>query len=237
MFSDIAGGHAICPEVHYLVPEFGSLAAGDWINRIPRAPADLGPGFYNPIECPGVAYAQVQSPPGNVITLRTAKLQHRDTSRLTVPFLTPWHGHTRPLSIPSRTMTTYGWRCCPNASTSAPTSTIHYCRPKQGPTDHTRWRNALINVFETTCTRDPSVSLIHPMRAKQEADTYRQVSLDGLRLLTGRSHGWDSKACSMDQCSARAAQIIQEHHKPAGVHFGEHTRHPREIAYLAVSNG
>ena len=85
MFWEIAGAHRICPEVHYPVPEFATLAGGDWVHRIPRALAALGVGLYNPIACPRTAHVQLQSPPGNIVRLRTAKLQHRDTYRLAVP--------------------------------------------------------------------------------------------------------------------------------------------------------
>ena len=84
------------PEVHYPVREFATLAGGDWVHRIPRALAALGVGLYNPITCPRAADVQLQSPPGNIVTLRTAKLRHRDTCRLTVPHRTPWHGHHGP---------------------------------------------------------------------------------------------------------------------------------------------
>ena len=102
MFLEIASAHGICPVVHYPVPEFTSLVGGDWINRIPRALAALVVGPYNPIECLRAAHMQQQTPRSNVITLRTAKSQHRDTCRLTVPYATPWHGHHRPYN-PSRT--------------------------------------------------------------------------------------------------------------------------------------
>ena len=42
MFWEIGGAHEICPEVHYPVPEFATLAAGDWVNCVPRALAALG---------------------------------------------------------------------------------------------------------------------------------------------------------------------------------------------------
>ena len=70
MFWEIAGAHGICPEVHYPVPEFATLAGGDWVQRIPRALAALGVGLYNPIECPRAAHVQLQSPPGKIVTLR-----------------------------------------------------------------------------------------------------------------------------------------------------------------------
>ena len=96
MFWEIAGAHGICPEVHYPVPEFATLAGGDWVHHIPRALAALGVGLYNPIACPRAAHVQLQSPPGNIVTLRTARLRHRDTCCLTVPHTTPWHGHHGP---------------------------------------------------------------------------------------------------------------------------------------------
>ena len=88
MFWEIGGAHGICPEVHYLVPEFAALAGGDWVNCIPRALVTFGVGLYNPIECPRAAHVQLQSLPGNVVTLRTARLRHRDTCRLKVPHTT-----------------------------------------------------------------------------------------------------------------------------------------------------
>ena len=56
----------------------------------------LGVGLYNPIACPRAAQVQLQSPPGNIFTLRTAKLRHRHTRRLTVQHTTPWHEHHGP---------------------------------------------------------------------------------------------------------------------------------------------
>ena len=88
MFWEVAGAHDICPEVYYPVPGFSTLAGGDWVHRRPRAMAALGVGLYNPIACPRAAHIQVQPPPGNSVTLRTAKLRHRDTCRLTVPHKT-----------------------------------------------------------------------------------------------------------------------------------------------------
>ena len=96
MFSEMAGAHGIYPEVHYPVPEFATLAGGDLVHRIPWALAALGVGLYNPIECSTAAQVQLQSPPGIIVTLRTARLGHRDTCRLTVPHTTPWHGHHGP---------------------------------------------------------------------------------------------------------------------------------------------
>ena len=86
MFWEIAGAHGICPKVHYPVPEFACLAWGDLINGITRALAALAVGLYDPIECPGAANIQLQCAPSNFITLRAARLRHRDTCRLTVPY-------------------------------------------------------------------------------------------------------------------------------------------------------
>ena len=74
MFLEIAGAHGICPDVNSPVPEFALLAGGDWIHRIPRALAALGVGLYNPIPCPSAAHDQLQYPPSNTVTLRTARL-------------------------------------------------------------------------------------------------------------------------------------------------------------------
>ena len=118
MVWEIAGAHGICPKVHYPIPELTTLARGDWVNAIPRALAVLKVGLYNPIECPRAAHVQLQSPQGNVGMLRTAKPRHRDTCRLTVPHMTPSHGHHGP-HHPFPTTTTRGRRRYGGASTSA----------------------------------------------------------------------------------------------------------------------
>ena len=132
MFWEIAGAHGICPEVHYPVPEFATLAGGDWVHRIPRALAALGVGLYNPIACLRAAHIQLQSPPDNIVTLRTAKLQHHDTCRLTVPHTTPWHGHHGP-HHPSPTTTPRSQQRCGNASISAPMNTSTTAAASRSP--------------------------------------------------------------------------------------------------------
>ena len=154
MFWEIAGTHNICPEVHWRVPEFATLAGGDWVHRIPRALAALGVGLYNPIACPRAAHVQLQSPPGSIVTLRTAKLQLRDTCRLMVPHTTPWHGH-HARTTPSPTTTAV--RECLNQCAD---EHLHYCRRKQEPTDHPGWHDALVHLFHTTGTRDPRLRLV-----------------------------------------------------------------------------
>ena len=59
---------------------------------------------------------------------------------------------------------------------------LNYCRREQGPTDHSGWRDALVHLFGTTGTRDPSLRLIHPTTAEQDAHTGPQVTSDGLHL-------------------------------------------------------
>ena len=51
MFWEIAGAHGICPEVHYSVPEFTTLAGGYWVHCITRALAAPEVGLHNPIGC------------------------------------------------------------------------------------------------------------------------------------------------------------------------------------------
>ena len=65
---------------------------------LPRTPGlgRLGVGPYNPVACPRAAHIQPPSPPGRVVTLRTAKLRHRDSCHLFVPHRTPSHGHHGP---------------------------------------------------------------------------------------------------------------------------------------------
>ena len=184
MFWEIAGAHGICPEVHYPVPEFATLAGGDWVQRIPRALAALGVGMYNPIACPRAAHVQLQSPPGKIVTLRTAKLRHRDTCRLTVPHATPWHGHhgpRHPFPDNDDPWPTAVRECLDQCADEH----LHYCRHEQGPTNHPGWRDALAHLFHTTGTRDPRLRLVHPTRAKQDAHTGPRVTPDGLHLHVG----------------------------------------------------
>ena len=184
MFWEIAGAHGICPKVHYPVPEFATLAGGDWVHRIPRALAALRVGLYNPIACPRAAHVQLQSPPGNIGTLRAAKLRHRDTCRLTVPPTTPWHGHNGPRhpfpdnNDPWPTAV----RECLNQCAD---EHLHYCRREQEPTNHPGWRDALVHLFHTSGTRDPRLRLVQPTRAKQDAHTGPRVTPDGLHLHVG----------------------------------------------------
>ena len=178
MFGEIAGPYGIFPEVHYPVPEFATLAGGDWVHRIPRALAALGVGLYNPIACPRAAHVQLQSPPGNIVTLRTVKLRHRDTCRLTVPHTTPWHGHHGPRHpFPDNDDP---WpktvRECLNQCAD---EHLHYCRREQEPTNHPEWGDALVHLFHTTGTRDPRLRLIHPTRAKQVRPV--RCTMNGLR--------------------------------------------------------
>ena len=184
MFWEIAGAHGICPEVHYPVPEFATLAGGDWVHRIPRALAALGVGLYNPIACPRAAHVQLQSPPGNIVTLRTARLRHRDACRLTVPHTTPWHGHhgpRHPFPDNDDPWPTAVRECLNQCADEH----LHYCRREQEPTNHPGWRDALVHLFHTTGTRDPRLRLVHPTRAKQDAHTGPRVTPDGLHLHVG----------------------------------------------------
>ena len=175
MFLEIAGAHGICPEVHYPVPEFQTLAGGDWVHRIPRALAALGVGLHSPIACPRAAHVQLQSPPGNIVTLRTAKLRQRDTCRLTVPHTTPWHGHHGPHhpfpnnDVPWPT----ALRECLNQCAD---EHLHHCCREHEPTNHPGWRDALVHLFHTTATRDPRLRLVQPTKAKQDAQTGPRVT-------------------------------------------------------------
>ena len=184
MFWGIAGTHSICPEVHYPVPEFATLAGGDWVHRIPLALAALGVGLYNPIACPRAAHVQLQSPPGNIVTLRTTKLRHREKLRLTVPDTTPWHGHHgphRPFPDSDAPWQTAVQQCLNQCADEH----LHYCRHEQELTNHPGWHDALVHLFHTTGTRDPRLRLVHPRRAKQDAHTGPRVTPDGLHLHVG----------------------------------------------------
>ena len=160
--------HGICPEVHYPVPEFATLAGVHSVNHVPRALAALGVGLYYPVVCLGAAHVQLQSPPGNVVTLRTAKLRHRDTCRLTVPTTTPWHGQPGPEHPFSDNDDPWpaALRECLNQCAD---EHLHYCHRDQGPTAHPGWCDAQVHLFHTSGTRDPRLRLVHPRRAKQVA--------------------------------------------------------------------
>ena len=167
--------------MHYPVPELATLAGGDWVHRIPQALAALGVGLYNLIACPRVAEVQLQSPPGNIVTLRTIKLRYRDTCRLTVPHMTPWRGHHRPHhpfpdnDDPWLTAVRECLNQCANEH-------LYYCCREQEPTNHPGWRDTLVDLFHTTGTQDPRPRLVHSTRAKQDAHTGPWVTLDGLHL-------------------------------------------------------
>ena len=184
IFWEMAGAHGICPEVSYPVPEFATLPGGNLVNRIPRALAALGLGLYNPMECPRAAHVQLQSPPGNVVTLRTAKLQHRNTCRLTVPHMTPWHGHHGPHQ-PSPDNDEPWPAAVHEYLNQCADEHLYYCRREQGLTNHPGWRDALVNLFHTTGTRNLRLRLIHRTRAKQDAHTGPRVTPDGLPLHVG----------------------------------------------------
>ena len=178
MFCEIAGAHGICPTVHNPVPEFASLAGGDWIHRIPRDLVALADGLYNPIPRPTAV------PGGQHHLLCTTRLRHWDTSRLRVPYVTPWHGHHGP--HPPFPDNDDPWPAAVRESLDqCAEEYLHYCRREQGPTSHPGWREALVNLFHTTGTRDPRLRLIHPTRAKQDAHTGPRVTLGGLHLHVG----------------------------------------------------
>ena len=171
MFWEIAGAHRICPEVHYPVPEFATLAGGDLLHRIPRALAALGVGLYNPIACPRAAHVQLQSPPGSIVTLRTAKLRHRDTCRLTVPHTTPWHGHhgpRHPFPDNHNPWPTAVRECLNQCADEH----LHFCRREQEPA----------NPPWVARRPGPRPRLAHPTRANQDAHTGPRVTPDGLHL-------------------------------------------------------
>ena len=170
--------------MHYPVPELATLAVGDWVHRPPWALAALAVGLYNLIACPRAAHVQLQSPPGNIVTLRPAKRRHRDTCRLTVPHTTPWHGHhgpRHPFPDNDDPWPTAVQECLNQCADEH----LHYCRREQEPTNHPGWCDALVHLFHTTSTRDPRLRLVHPTRAKQDAQTGPRVTPDGLHLHVG----------------------------------------------------
>ena len=115
---------------------------------------------------------------------RTAKLRHRDTCRLTVPHTTPWHGHhgTRHPFPDNDDPWPTAVRECLNQCAD---EHLHYCRREQEPSNHPGWRDALVDLFHTTGTRDPCLRLVHPTRAKQDAHNGPRVTPDGLHLHVG----------------------------------------------------
>ena len=170
--------------MHYPVPEFATLAGSDWVNRIPLALAALRVGLYNPIACPRAAHVQLESPNGNIVTLRTAKLRHGDTCLLTVPHTTPWHGHHGPHHpFPDNDdLWPTAVRACLNQCAD---EHLPYCRREQEPSNHAGWRDALVHLFHTTGTWDPRLKLVQPTGAKQDTHTGPRVTPDGLHLHVG----------------------------------------------------
>ena len=189
--------------MHYPVPDFTTLAGGYWVHHILWALAALEVGLYNPISCPRAANFQLQSPPGNIVTLRTAKLRHRDTCRLTVPHTTPWHGHLGPHhpfadnDDPRPTAVRESLNQCADEHP-------HNCRRKQGPTAHSGWRDAFVHLFNTTGTQDPRLRLVHPTRAKQDANTGPRVTPEDLYLHV-KGYRRRGSLSAADQCTARIA--------------------------------
>ena len=112
-------------------------------------------GLYNPIACTRAAHVQLQSPLGNIVTLRTAKLQHHDTCRLRVPHTTPWHGHHRPHQPFTDNDNPWPTAVREHLNQCADEQP-HYCCREQEPTNHPRSPDALIHLFHTTGTRDPA---------------------------------------------------------------------------------
>ena len=170
--------------MQYPNPEFAALAGGDWVHRIPPVLAAVGVKLSNPIEFHRAAHIQLQSPPGNVVTLGTAKLRHRDTCRRTVPHTTPWHGHHGPQQpIPDNDEP---WPAavqeCLNQCAA---EHLYYCSREQGPIDHPGWRDALVHLFHITGTQDPRLSLMDATRGKQDAHAGPWVTPDVLHLHVG----------------------------------------------------
>ena len=133
-----------------------------------------------------MTYVQLQSPPGNIVTLRTVKLRHRDTCCLTLPHKTPWHGHhgpRHPFPDNDDPWPTAVRKCLNQCADEH----LHYCRREQEPTNHPGWRDALVHLFHTTGTRHPRSRLVHPTRATQDTHTGPRVTPDGLHLQVG---GW-----------------------------------------------
>ena len=151
---------------------------------IPRSLAALGVRVKNPSECPRAADVQLQSPPGNGVMVRTARLRHRDGCCLTVSYVTPWYGHHKPHHpFPGNDDP---WpaavRECLHQCAE---DHLQYCRREQGPTDLPGWREALVKLFHTTGTRDPRLWLVHSTKAKQDAQTGPRVTPDDLHLNLG----------------------------------------------------
>ena len=140
-------------------------------------------GSTTPSRAPGQPTSNCSRPPGNIVTLRTAKLRHRGTCRLTVPHTTPWHGHHGPHHpFPDNDDP---WPAAVRKCNQCADEHLHHCRHEQEPTDHPGWRNAPVHLFHTTGTRDPCLRLVHPTRARQNAHTGPQVTPGGLHLHLG----------------------------------------------------
>ena len=121
-------------------------------------PGRPGSGALQLLHVPHGSPSRTTVPPGNIITLRTAKLRHRDTCCLTVPHTTRWNGpHRRHHPFPDNDDP---WPAAVQERLSqCANEHLHYCRCEQEPTDHSWWRDALVHLFHTTSTRDPRLQL------------------------------------------------------------------------------
>ena len=94
----------------------------DWVHRVLQALAALRVELYNAIACPRAADDPLQSPQGNVVTLRTASCG--TATRAASRCHTGRHRTgTRGRTTPSLTMMTHGQQRCGSASTSGPMNT------------------------------------------------------------------------------------------------------------------
>ena len=173
MLWNITNMHGICPELHYPVPEFATLAKGDCVHCVPRALAALGVGLCNPITCPRAAHVQLQYRQG-------ATPQHVPPDGAPNDALAWAPRAAPPLPRQRRAMASGGAGLPQPVRRRAPP-----LLREQGPTDHPRWRDALVHLFHTTGMRDSGLRLMHPTRAKQDAHTGPQVTLDGLHHHVG----------------------------------------------------
>ena len=121
MLWEIAGAHGNCLEVQNLVPEPVSLAGGDWVQRIPRALADLRVGLYNPIDCPSAVHIQLQFPPAKIVMPAQPGSGTGTHAYSLCCTQHPGTGTTGRTS-PSQATMTRGGRRCRSVSTGAPRS-------------------------------------------------------------------------------------------------------------------
>ena len=133
MFSEIAGAHGICPEVHYPVPEFATVAGDELVYHIPWALAALRDGALQPHRVPQGGPRPAAVTPRlsrHAVSRQAATTRHMPLDSAAHNALARAPGAAPALPGQQRLG---GLRRCGYASTSAPMSTFTTAVAHKGP--------------------------------------------------------------------------------------------------------